>query len=444
MNHDELNSHLNPLNDPELEARIVAWVVGEASAFEIAELTRIIAEKPELGIFKRRMEAVQGFAGEAIRPDQNPLRLSEERRLKLLQAIGGGETVASDAATPKPIAVDFNTRKHAHRKYRQWVAAVTTLAACAAIGFIALQSVPHFRTFREMEAKEKAAPVAALSTNAAAPGIAAPDLKRHEPKIPLELPTAGADSISRARYKQETSSKELARKDQIERLSQVSAEKAAEMSARQFSRSSNSGQAIGPLVTSPKLTSPVTAYYGAGPSQLKAASSFADTAKKLIEAGGKIALADSSRNNPETQRDYYNSTSGTANAAVSADGEPVTLSPFSITASDDHGYSSSNTLAGSRVRSELKDTPSSLTVVTKEFLADAGASTREQLLADTASTEIGGVSGNFTARVSSPAQESRLLGIGSLPAYRRKPIHSAPTLPKPSTSSRRAHPRAPG
>src|SRR6185295_7456159 len=74
--------------DPELEARVVAWVAGEASPFEIAELERLVAEKPELAIFKRRIEAVHGLVGEAARPDTPALTLSAERRAKLLAALG--------------------------------------------------------------------------------------------------------------------------------------------------------------------------------------------------------------------------------------------------------------------------------------------------------------------------------------------------------------------
>ena len=38
----------NPWTDPELEARIVALVLGEASDFEREELNRLIEERPEL------------------------------------------------------------------------------------------------------------------------------------------------------------------------------------------------------------------------------------------------------------------------------------------------------------------------------------------------------------------------------------------------------------
>ena len=80
-------------NDPDLqektalEARVVACVLGEASEFEVAELERITEEQPELLLFKRRIEAVQGLTRTAMLPSE-PLRLSPERRANLLEKLG--------------------------------------------------------------------------------------------------------------------------------------------------------------------------------------------------------------------------------------------------------------------------------------------------------------------------------------------------------------------
>jgi outer membrane receptor protein involved in Fe transport len=52
--------------------------------------------------------------------------------------------------------------------------------------------------------------------------------------------------------------------------------------------------------------------------------------------------------------------------------EIVELSPFTVNTSRDVGYVAENTLAGSRLNSELRDTASSVSVFTKEFLDDAG------------------------------------------------------------------------
>ena len=48
--------------------------------FETAELERLIREKPELEIFKRRLEAVHGLLGQAVQPEREPMRLAPERR----------------------------------------------------------------------------------------------------------------------------------------------------------------------------------------------------------------------------------------------------------------------------------------------------------------------------------------------------------------------------
>src|SRR6185503_15401621 len=85
----EVNGNQRVPLDAELEARIVAWIAGEASPFEAAELERIVAEKPEAAAFKREIEAVSGLISTAVTADAEPLRLSEERRAKLLAAIGG-------------------------------------------------------------------------------------------------------------------------------------------------------------------------------------------------------------------------------------------------------------------------------------------------------------------------------------------------------------------
>lgn len=87
MSEDDNSANLEEWIEPELEARVVAWVLGEASAFEAAELERLVEEKPELAIFKRRIEAVNGLVRMGTKHSPR-LRMSEERRAKLLESIG--------------------------------------------------------------------------------------------------------------------------------------------------------------------------------------------------------------------------------------------------------------------------------------------------------------------------------------------------------------------
>jgi secreted protein with Ig-like and vWFA domain len=80
------------IGDEPVEARIVAWVLGEASAFEAAELERLCDERPELMIFKRRMFALHGLLAEAENPqadDAWKLRLDKR---KPVEEIYGEET----------------------------------------------------------------------------------------------------------------------------------------------------------------------------------------------------------------------------------------------------------------------------------------------------------------------------------------------------------------
>ncbi len=77
--------------------------------------------------------------------------------------------------------------------------------------------------------------------------------------------------------------------------------------------------------------------------------------------------------------------------------ETITLSPFVVDAdSDSNGYKANSTLAGTRVRTDLKDVASAITVVTQKFLQDTGAVNSEDLLTLTPSTEVAGIKGNFT------------------------------------------------
>src|SRR3989338_7930400 len=61
--------------------------------------------------------------------------------------------------------------------------------------------------------------------------------------------------------------------------------------------------------------------------------------------------------------------------------ETLVLSPFVVDASEDtDSYQAKSTLAGTRVRTELKDIASSISVVTKQFLQDTGSKNSADLL----------------------------------------------------------------
>jgi Mg-chelatase subunit ChlD len=340
MNHDDHTPDLQPHIDPELEARIVAWVAGEASAFEIAELTRLIGEKPELGIFKRRIEAVHGLAGEAVRPDQEPLHLSAERRAKLLQTLGAPEAKSAQPTGAKVAAPNFAATKKSHRKDRQWLFAI---AACLTVGFFTFLSIPLYRQHENQFGS-----------------LAKQEIKSRD---------ISARVIADEKKHKESVDTKLAEKAAIERLAQFSKTEAGEVSgsAARHSRGLDLGSV--PLVASAPATK---RYYGAS-AYISNNPSFPESAKQLATRSSAVALNNSFGRNgsgsapsapPKTNVDSQGS-------SVSDDGKLV-LSPFVVTPSNDQGYAATSTLAGTRLTSNLKDFSSSITVNTKQFLETTG------------------------------------------------------------------------
>lgn len=96
--------------------------------------------------------------------------------------------------------------------------------------------------------------------------------------------------------------------------------------------------------------------------------------------------------------------------------EVIHLSPFSVTSETDEGYLATQTLAGTRIRTNLRDVGSALSVVTEQFLKDTGARNNEDLLVYTPSTEVGGLQGNYSGagnRVVETDSNNRVRGLGS-------------------------------
>ena len=73
----------------------------------------------------------------------------------------------------------------------------------------------------------------------------------------------------------------------------------------------------------------------------------------------------------------------------------VELSPFEVVGTQDKGYAASSSLAGSRLKTDLRDVASAITVVTAEFLKDTGSTNLRDVLVYTTSTEVSGIGGNF-------------------------------------------------
>jgi len=71
------------------------------------------------------------------------------------------------------------------------------------------------------------------------------------------------------------------------------------------------------------------------------------------------------------------------------------LSPFTVDAAADTGYRATTTLAGTRLKTNLKDVGASVSVLTKEMFEDTGATDAQTILSYALGAEVGGSQGNF-------------------------------------------------
>lgn len=99
---------------------------------------------------------------------------------------------------------------------------------------------------------------------------------------------------------------------------------------------------------------------------------------------------------------------------------PIVLSPFEVSESSDEGYAARETLSGTRFKSELKDVPSQVSIMTKEFLEDIGSVTMEDAFryslnventAEYMSATSGG--GDFNSGVLNTRGANRIRGLAS-------------------------------
>ena len=73
------------------------------------------------------------------------------------------------------------------------------------------------------------------------------------------------------------------------------------------------------------------------------------------------------------------------------------LNPFEVSSSEDVGYLATTTLAGTRIKTDLRDIGASISVYTQEFLEDTGSTNIEELLVYATGTEVDGINGNFSS-----------------------------------------------
>lgn len=77
------------------------------------------------------------------------------------------------------------------------------------------------------------------------------------------------------------------------------------------------------------------------------------------------------------------------------------LSPFMVDESADIGYSATSTLAGTRLKTNLRDIGASISIINQEFLEDTASDNLMDVLLFTPNTEVSGPGGNFSGYQSS-------------------------------------------
>ncbi len=77
--------------------------------------------------------------------------------------------------------------------------------------------------------------------------------------------------------------------------------------------------------------------------------------------------------------------------------EPVeVLSPFVVNTTKDTGYQATSTLAGTRLNTPVKDLAASISIYTKDFIEDIGATSSADLLIYATGTDAAGAGGNYS------------------------------------------------
>jgi Ca-activated chloride channel family protein len=377
MNNDEKNKDMQMKISGEMEARIVAWVSGESPAEESAELERLVAASPVLAAYKARIEATQKLAAEALSPDAQPLRMSKDRRASLLREIGGTPAAARSQSDTSDVPVLVALQRK-QRRERRWMLAV---AACLTTGLFLTLMIPSYQktgavlnNARSLESaalyveKSKAdapQPVNAVEfdvqaekkeevTLSASPAEAPPHI---DMPVQIRAIADGPESrIAQARmeaarrtygaFRNDPKSFESDKLD-MGLIAGSEAKRATDAQARE--EAADNAASGAPAST-----------YAVDAGRLGGSAGF--NGGGALATNGKILAAPGERADAESEA-------------------PTVLSPFSVNEPEDQGhYRANSTLAGTRVRTDLTDVASAISVVTGQFLQDTRDANGRNLL----------------------------------------------------------------
>jgi Ca-activated chloride channel homolog len=399
MNNDEKNKDMqNPIS-AELEARIVAWVSGDATAADSAELEALVAGSPALAAFKARVEAAARLAAEAMAMDKKPLRMSEARRAALLQEIGATtkDAPAQAGAADVPVLVAIQRRQ---RRERRWMLAV---AACLTTGLFLTLMIPSYQKSNGISAARESGPR----------------------EMYLEV----------AKSKAEEANRETA--------------ESVEFDAQDQKKGGVAFEAPQPEAA-PRIEMPVQlpVFEPAAPEirqakvegRTRTYGAVLNNARQLTAVDlDKGLLAESKSDHAPEPIDLsaHNGTLGIGGTVTAAPGEkaaveseaPIVLSPFVVNEEEETGgYRANSTLAGTRVRTDLKDAAASISVVSDQFLKDTIAANAVHILAYSAKAEVAGISDAVAAvspATNSPDKENAVLSAFEVDASQDEASYKA-------------------
>lgn len=350
MNHDENKPEIQTWIEPELEARIVAWVAGEASAFESAELERLVSEKPELAIFKRRIEAVHGLVAVAARPDREPLRLSPERRAKLLQTLvaadgasaAGPVSKKADALAVFPLP---GSRQARARRFRR----AGSIAAALMLGFF-------FSTLIRYSVPKHAFPAAM------------PQMVPIEQYKRMQDERVGrGDEYDRSKRKAERVAADVAEKEVAElRMQEVDDKRRMARVETEARKQAEEESAQRRIEYRPRTPSGSARYFSEPPA--------APPVTFGLQPQRSFGYTDAPAARPGSLDLEKQGAPSAANATPlldgSADRGAVVLSPFEVkTDRDNSGYASASTLAGARANAGFSDLKDQIAASAKDLSA---------------------------------------------------------------------------
>ncbi len=365
MNNDEKNREMRDQISGEMEARIVAWVSGEASVEESAELGRLVAGNPALAAFKGRIEAATRLAADAAAPDRKPLRMSEGRRAALLREISSkaAGAHAQTGAEDVPALVAIQRRQ---RKERRWMIAV---AACLTTGLFLSMMIPSYqKNYSNATQRES----------------------QHDANLERAKSETLAEKVEAVEFDEQLQKKEVAS------LSAPRAEAAPRIEVPVKM------PALPP--SAPEDTDTGGAIHQAQSRTFGAVLNNARSLTPVVIDKGLIADSEAARASDAVAKDQA-AESAAANAPVATHGVEVgPLSSYVVNEAEDRGrYTANSTLAGTRVRPDLKNVASSISVVTEQFLQDTSAGKAENLLAFEPKTALSNISESVTTTTTAAA-----------------------------------------